>query len=109
MQDIYIEIPRGDTEDTIQNAKVNNKSLLRGESTHSKITRRVTLPRRLRSCGDDENPVFFINDAYDVEEDVTEQSGQKCLCKSKRTGQSLPHICSSVRGKNFVVSRSDVI
>ncbi|KAL4225410.1 Voltage-gated hydrogen channel 1 [Mactra antiquata] len=106
-KDIYIELPCTETESptVTENAQSNMKSSIKKEkdSSTSRITRRVTLPRRLRSCSDDDDkPVFFINDAYDIEDDVMQNKRQKSISKRKRTVQSLPHIYNSVRGKNFV-------
>ncbi|XP_045176682.2 uncharacterized protein LOC123537160 isoform X1 [Mercenaria mercenaria] len=102
-KDSYTDIQRVNTEESFIIPKVNKRKTtpaIKSLKSDAKITRRVTLPRRHKSCSDEENSVFYVNDAYDVDEDLN--SSIPPLYKYRRDVQSLPHICSSVRGKNYV-------
>lgn len=108
-QDLYDCIENDNNGDIVLKQETNKRctkrtSFKKSTTSGTTITRRVTLPRRHKSCSsDDENPVFYINDACDIEEELQERN--PAVCKYRRNVQSLPQICSSVRGKNFVVSQ----
>ena len=102
---MYTDLQRVNTDESFIIPSVNKRTTppaIKSVNSNAKITRRVTLPRRHKSCSDDDNAVFYVNNAYNVDEDVNATCPS--LYKNKREVQSLPHIYSSTRGKNFVVS-----
>ncbi|XP_052245235.1 uncharacterized protein LOC127854215 [Dreissena polymorpha] len=71
-----------------------------------KIRRRVTLPRRHRSCSDDEKAVYYINDGYDVTYDVenTEKEGTtgQFSRRDNNSVKSMPYFETTQDGKSIL-------
>ncbi|XP_052797813.1 uncharacterized protein LOC128229934 [Mya arenaria] len=69
------------------------------ESKKPKIRRRVTLPRRHKSCNDDEKQVYYINDGFDVMEEVDDETFAR---GDNRSVRSMPQIETTKDGKSIL-------
>jgi len=72
----------------------------RKDSKQPTISRRVTFPRRHRSCSDDDRQVYYINDGFDVTDDLDESARGEA-----RSARSMSHIEAPADGTNIVVNK----